>query len=125
EDSDPQVSPDGKLVAFISDRSGNRDIWTVAIEGGEPKRITTGSVDENTPRWSPDGATLVFVAQRPGLQSLVAVAASGGEPRQLLNWTSGNQFQPEWSRDGKSIAFVSDRESATGGDLWIMSAAGG
>jgi dipeptidyl aminopeptidase/acylaminoacyl peptidase len=70
--SDPQVSPDGLDLAFVvseldlaSDRR-RTDIWTVAVDGGSPRRITTDEASDFNPRWSPDGAHLYFLSTRSG-----------------------------------------------------------
>src|SRR5262245_22767234 len=55
-DRSPRFSPDGRQVAFVSDRSGNADVWLVGIAGGEPKQITNDPADDVDPEWSPDGA---------------------------------------------------------------------
>src|SRR2546427_12582612 len=64
--SDPQISPDGRRVAFVvTMASEERDeylsnIWVVAADGGEPRRFTTGLMRDTHPRWSPDGRWLAF-----------------------------------------------------------------
>ncbi|MGH7368902.1 MAG: TolB family protein, partial [Candidatus Rokuibacteriota bacterium] len=68
--SDPQISPDGRAVAFVvTTLSEEKDeylsnIWLVAAAGGEPRRFTTGSRRDTSPRWSPDGSRLAFVSER-------------------------------------------------------------
>ena len=71
--SDPQVSPDGKLVAYVVseiDRAANKanaDVWLVPTTGGEPKKLTASSpASDNHPRWSPDGRSLAFASDRSG-----------------------------------------------------------
>src|SRR3954463_10247287 len=70
--SDPQVSPDGKLVAYVVsevDREANKsdsDLWLVPPSGGEPKRLTTSTGADSHPRWSPDGKTIAFTSTRSG-----------------------------------------------------------
>src|SRR5205085_10559229 len=67
--SDPQLSPDGRTVAFVrtqADREADEDrstIWIVPVSGGEPRELTTGRNDL-APRWSPDGGRLAFVSKR-------------------------------------------------------------
>src|SRR5919198_1792170 len=68
--SDPQLSPDGRRVAFVVTRlSEDQDeylsnIWVVDTTGGEPRRFTTGQRRDTAPRWSPDGTRLAFVSDR-------------------------------------------------------------
>src|SRR5580658_6112325 len=63
DDREPRISPDGKSIAFSSDRAfaGSYDIWTVDVDTGALKQITSAPVDEYEPNWSPDGRSLVFV----------------------------------------------------------------
>ena len=63
DDREPRISPDGKTIAFSSDRAfkGSYDVWTVDIAGGALKQITSAPADEYEPNWSPDGKSLVFV----------------------------------------------------------------
>ena len=68
--SDPQVSPDGKLVAFtvsVTDLDANKrrsDLWLAAVDGSFARRLTTNPASDTQPRWSPDGAYLYFVSTR-------------------------------------------------------------
>ena len=62
-DTDPIWSPDGKQIAFATDRNGNFDVYLVAAEGGVPQRITTNSATETPLAFSPDGKEIYFSAQ--------------------------------------------------------------
>src|SRR5256884_9244154 len=81
--SDPQISPDGKLVAYVVtkvDRAQNRrnsSIWMAATDGSRaPWQFTTSPQSSSSPRWSPDGKSLAFLSSRPGESSAPAPAAS-------------------------------------------------
>src|SRR5216683_1141422 len=112
--SDAQVSPDGRVVAFVDTTlSEERDeylsqIWLVDSAGGEPRRFTTGLRRDTAPRWSPDGARLAFVSEREGKKKgqLHVMPATGGEPIRLTDLRHGVSA-PEWSPDGTRLAFVS------------------
>ncbi|MBR5013350.1 MAG: PD40 domain-containing protein [Bacteroidales bacterium] len=94
-DYSPVWSPDGKTVAFASDRFGNFDIFTVSVEGGVPVRITTHSAKETPWTFTPDGKNILFTAhiQDPAssalfpkstMTELYSVSVKGGRPVQVL-----------------------------------------
>jgi dipeptidyl aminopeptidase/acylaminoacyl peptidase len=107
--SDPQLSPDGRLVAFtvgVPDVAANRTrthIYVVPAAGGEPKQITSGDANSTTPRWSPDGRRIAFVT---GGQ-IWTMDAEGGARKQVTSISTG-AADPVWSPDGRLIAFASD-----------------
>ncbi|MDI3338932.1 MAG: hypothetical protein QJR03_00195 [Sphaerobacter sp.] len=111
--SDPQVSPDGRQVAFVitrMDREANcyrSGIWTVPVAGGQPRPLTAGTARDSTPRWSPDGRWIAFLSTRDGdTPQLWCIPADGGEARQLTRLPEGVE-QPVWSPRGDALAFVS------------------
>ncbi len=87
----PRFSPDGSEIAFLSDRSGNQDIWVLPAAGGPARRITAFSGEDTLCGWSPDGGRLLFSSQR-GLwaEDLYSVDARGLEPPQQL--TGGDHY---------------------------------
>ncbi|HMC10554.1 MAG TPA: hypothetical protein VKH44_04660, partial [Pirellulaceae bacterium] len=62
-DMSPIWSPDGRTIAFVSSRGGSRQIWTIAIDGGEATQLTTFPVDVDNLRWSPTGRHIAFSAE--------------------------------------------------------------
>ena len=98
--TDVTWSPDGARIAYAADRKGNFDIWSQAIEGGDPVQITNSPAADTQPAWSPDGRFLVFRSERDG-GGLFLVPALGGPARQLSSFG----VHPEWSRDGAEITF--------------------
>ena len=110
--SDPQLSPDGKWVAYVVtevDKPANKtnsDIWVIPSSGGEAKKITNGPKHDRHPRWSPDGKWIAFESNRNGSYQIYLVSPQGGEPKQLTS-ISTEANQAVWSPDGKAIAFVS------------------
>src|SRR5256885_11221803 len=85
--SDPNISPDGKLVAYVVtkvDRAQNRrnsSIWVVAADGSRaPWQFTTSPQTSNSPRWSPDGKSLAFLSSRPAADSSAAAPAVSPNP---------------------------------------------
>ena len=116
------VSPDGERLVVSSDRSGNMDLWTLPVEGGEMQQLTTNITPDWWPRWSPDGTQIAFYSYRSGNRDIWVTPASGGAPRQLTNH-EGRDGAPEWSPDGTEILFVSNRTGLQG--LWVLPEAGG
>jgi len=111
--SDPQISPDGRRVAFVvTTLSEARDeylstIWMVGADGGEVRPFTRGPGRDTAPRWSPDGRWLAFVSERErkAKGQLHAIPADGGEPLRLTDQRHGVS-SPAWSPDGSRLAFV-------------------
>jgi Tol biopolymer transport system component len=66
DDGFPAWSPDGRKIAFTSDRTGNFDIWVMDSDGGNQSQLTTHSADDGFPAWSPDGRKIAFESDRTG-----------------------------------------------------------
>jgi dipeptidyl aminopeptidase/acylaminoacyl peptidase len=109
--SDPQISPDGKWVAYTvatPDKDANRlmrNIWLVPAAGGEPRQLTRSGRDQRA-RWSPDGKRIAFLSSRDSTQQVYVISLAGGEATRFTNLSTGSDNQL-WSPDGKWIAFVS------------------
>jgi len=99
--TDPAVSPDGKFVAYASDRAGNFDIWVQPVAGGDPVQVTKSPEPDTQPAWSPDGSTIVFRSERDG-GGLYRVPALGGQEQQLASFG----MHPTWSKDGAAVFFI-------------------
>jgi dipeptidyl aminopeptidase/acylaminoacyl peptidase len=110
--SDPQISPDGKLVVYVVgsvDLDGNKIsscLWLASTDKGEPRQLTNTTKKDRHPRWSPDGKHILFESNRSGDNQLWIIDLDGGEARQLTT-ISTEASNGIWSRDGKHIAFVS------------------
>ena len=110
---DPQISPDGRRIAFVvTTLSDTRDeylstIWTVDVDGGEARPFTRGPRRDTTPRWSPDGRRLAFVSERERKSKgqLYVMPADGGEALRLTEQRQG-VANPVWSPDSVRLAFV-------------------
>jgi len=115
-------SPDGKEIAFASNKGGSENIWTISATGGLPRQITRHASLDMTPNWSPDGKEIAFTSMRSGNLDLWVVAATGGQPRQITSHP-GEDWWSFWSPDGKWLLFNSTRNGNM--DLHIVAAAGG
>jgi dipeptidyl aminopeptidase/acylaminoacyl peptidase len=123
--SDPQLSPDGKLVAFVLtkvDRTQNRrnsSIWMAAVDGSRaPWQFTTSPQNTNSPRWSPDGRSLAFLSSRPDSATpgpgssestraqVYVLSMNGGEAKRITNLKNAVTLF-RWSPDGTRFVVVS------------------
>ena len=122
-ESSPQYSPDGRKIAFASNRAGSLEIWVCDSEGQNPVQLTNfGGTHTGTPRWSPDGQYIAFDSRPEGSSDIYVISADGGKPRRLTTEASAD-IMPVWSRDGRWIYFGSDRS----GDfqIWKIPSEGG
>jgi Tol biopolymer transport system component/DNA-binding winged helix-turn-helix (wHTH) protein len=124
EDGWPQYSPGGGRIAFLSDRSGSRQVYVCDADASNPLRLTSlaGGVQRPYPGWSPDGEKLVFAARTEANTDVFVIDVRGGAPRRLTKEPSA-EYHPQWSRDGKWIYFASDRTGEP--QIWKMTAGGG
>lgn len=112
--SDPQVSPDGKWVAYVLRTTdleadgGKTDLWLVPVSGAaQPRQLTTHEASDSSPRWSPDGRDLYFLTSRSGSSQVWRLPLAGGEARQVtdLELDVGNLVL---SPNGQRMAFSAD-----------------
>jgi dipeptidyl aminopeptidase/acylaminoacyl peptidase len=140
DDSEPAWSPDGKLLAFTSNRSKpdpdlnyDSNIWVVTADsttkGAELTQVTTNPGADTTPAWSPDGKWLTYVTQLdPKLfdyatKHIALSPATGGEARVLTLALDRVSITPRFSPDGKSIYFIADDDGTQ--NICRVPAAGG
>jgi len=111
--SDPQISRDGKTVAFVvtsydkPENTSNSNIYLTPIDGGQTRQLTTEKKSSNTPRWMPDGKSIAFVSNRDGQSQIWVIPVSGGEARKVTTISTGATGLVV-SHDGKYFAFHSD-----------------
>jgi tricorn protease len=125
----PRFSPDGKWIAFSSNREGNYDVYVIAAAGGRPKQLTFHSADDTVVGWTPDGKSVIFTSSRnkgvfPNVATMFTVAIDGGmEVLIETDWGSSGSYSP----DGAKLAFmrhpsVWSRKHYRGSwaaDLWV------
>ncbi len=119
--SDPQVSPDGRTVAFTVqtvDVAANKkpsNIYIIPVGGGAPVRITLAGATNERPRWSPDSRQIAFVSDRSGSSQVWVMGADGANPRQVTSLATeagGVLYSP----DGKNLVFTSEVFPECGAD---------
>lgn len=117
-----QISPDGRQVAFSSNRGGSSNLW-ICEPDGTARQITffPGSYTDS-PRWSPDGNRIVFTSHGNGSRELFLADLKTGEIRTLTNDPS-DEGRDSFSRDGKHLYFRSNRSGAN--EIWKMPIDGG
>jgi Tol biopolymer transport system component/DNA-binding winged helix-turn-helix (wHTH) protein len=117
----PRLSPNGRKLAFMSNRGGSMEIWISDPDGSYPLKLT--NLDGcGSPRWSPDSRSIAFDSVHSGKPGVYVVNLEGGEPRALAEGGSQNRV-PNWSHDGRWIYFASDRAGQD--NIWKVRATGG
>ncbi|MDQ3686166.1 MAG: S41 family peptidase [Acidobacteriota bacterium] len=121
-DRNVEYSPDGKWLAFVSDRSGREEIYVVAIDGaGEPQKLTDLDELKLSYAWSPDSTQIAYTSTDNKLR---VVGVTSKQTVELSASRYGNIGAPAWSPDGKWIAYSKPDFTRTS-DIFIVSSAGG
>ena len=102
----PRVSPDGDRILFRSQRSGWMNLWTVPLEGGEPRQVAAAEAEQSHGRWSPDGDRVAFVSNRNGTQNVRVAEVDGDAVRTVVDPDLGMAGRPEWSPDGSRLSYT-------------------
>ena len=122
-DLTPSLTPDGRRVVFLSDRSGELEFWVADPDGSNAFQLTSMAIVPGYPKWSPDRATIAFHGDPDGRPDVLVVPARGGQPRNVTKGLPGGAY-PSFSRDGQWIYFSSGFEKGES-RIWKMVAAGG
>ncbi len=119
----PAWSPNGKKLAFTSDRSSSLQIWVMKADGTSPRQLTTEG-ENDVPTWSPDGKQITFASKRTGHSEIWTMESDGTHQKQLTTTdTAVVNSGPAWSPDGRRIAFYSTRSGHYA--IWVMDPDGG
>jgi len=106
-DESPRWSPDGRRIAFKSNRGGNTyDIYVMDADGGNAVRVTDHPADDHDPAWMPDGQSLIFNSERDSRGDLYRVWLSDRRVDRLTRNFVGRAIMPNVSPDGRSVAFA-------------------
>jgi len=111
--SDPQLSPDGKWVAYtvstpsLQDNRNVSRVWVVEVATGTSRQLSGGPGSDRQPRWSPDGKTLAFVSTRDSGAQVWVLPIGGGDARKVSHVPDGVS-DPLWLPDGSGLLVVSD-----------------
>ena len=122
-DWSPSWSPDGRRIAFSSDRDGDREIYVMNSDGSGVVQLTYNDKNDSEPSWSPDGRRIAFESYRDGGGEIYIMNADGSGVVQLTD-NDYSDRDPSWSPDGRRIAFQSYRYGDGDGDIYVMNADG-
>jgi Tol biopolymer transport system component/DNA-binding winged helix-turn-helix (wHTH) protein len=120
----PDYSPDGKKIAFESNRLGFWDIWTCDTDGSHCDQLTSLHGTAGRPRWSPDSRYIAFEFHPKERSEIYLVEVPSGIPHLLTTIPGADNLSPSWSHDGKWIYFASKRNHEPF-QIWKVPAQGG
>jgi Tol biopolymer transport system component len=117
-----QISPDGKLIAYLTwnnpgvnfppSASKPLVLKVIPVDGGAPVHQFDWPALAGSPRWAPGGDALQYVLTKNGVSNLWEQKFTGGPPKQITKFQSGRIFDFSWSRDGKQLALTRGSESS-------------
>jgi TolB protein len=120
-ESQPEYSPDGKRIAFVSRVGTNEEVFVMNADGMGVRRLTNARGSDGQPTWSPDGKRIAFTSNRSGNWKIYVMNADGTRVRLITRtprWVGDDA--PSWSPNGRWIAFHSTRVKDGNGEVFRM-----
>jgi TolB protein len=117
-DITPSLSPDGRMVAFASNRGGHYDLYILDLQSGDIRQVTDTPEYDAAPSWSPDMTWLAFETYLDdNLEIAIQPLNDLQQPSVRLTEDSGADYSPAWNPQGRQIAFVSTRTGDS--EVWL------
>lgn len=105
----PAWSPDGRRIAFISDRTGVEQVFVMRADGAHATQLTFAPIaHDESPDWRPDGRQIAYAQGNPGVDEKIWVMNSDGSHPHQITFGTADDFGPVWSPDGRHLAFLRD-----------------
>ncbi|MDI6795613.1 MAG: DPP IV N-terminal domain-containing protein [Desulfatibacillaceae bacterium] len=117
---DVNISPDAKLMAFVKEERGNKDIYIKEVNSKAMTQKTFHPGQEIQPAFSPDGTKLAFAANWHGNWDIFVINVEEGKATRQITFSDENEISPSWSKDGKKIAFSRFSRSGWRWEIWTF-----
>jgi Tol biopolymer transport system component len=115
-EQDPALSPDNDSLAYVSNRTGNWELFVRPATAGAATQLSRSPGDEINPRWSPDGSQILYAYQEPGMSpTLFTVPPNGGIPQKIVS----DAVHGQWSPDGANICYAAPADKKSRG-LYVL-----
>jgi TolB protein len=114
--TEPEWSPDGRKIAFVSRRDGRSHIYVMRADGTGVRRLSDSGADDGSPTWSPDGRRIAFAREA----ELFVIPTRGGTARRISRGVAGEALDPAWSPEGRLIAYDYRPPGYSIREIWVV-----